>query len=67
MSVVVKALIGSTLEGDTERFSSAAQLGLAHAMRLWKDPFFKYTQYLSGAKRKFDAENAFTARRAACG
>lgn len=59
MNVVVKVLIGSTLEGDTERFSAAAQLGLAHAMRLWKDPFFKYTQHLSGAKRRFDAENAF--------
>ncbi|MEL6347537.1 MAG: cytochrome P450 [Myxococcota bacterium] len=59
MNVVVKGLIGSTLEGDTERFSSASQLGLTHAMRLWKDPFFKYTQHLTGAKRVFDAENAF--------
>ncbi|MEL6537556.1 MAG: cytochrome P450 [Bacteroidota bacterium] len=59
MNVVVKGLIGSTLEGDTERFSDAAQLGLAHAMRLWKDPFFKYTQHLSGAKKKFDRENEF--------
>ena len=59
MNVVVKGLIGSTLEGDTERFSAAAQLGLAHAMRLWKDPFFRFTQYLSGAKKKFDTENAF--------
>lgn len=59
MNVVVKGLIGSTLDGDTERFSSAAQLGLAHVMRLWKDPFYKYTQHVTGAKRKFDAENAF--------
>ncbi|HAA24461.1 MAG TPA: hypothetical protein DCR93_07955 [Cytophagales bacterium] len=59
MNVVVKGLIGSTLQGDTERFSDAAQLGLAHAMRLWKDPFFKFTQHLTGAKKKFDRENQF--------
>ena len=59
MNVVVKGLIGVTLAGDTERFAAASQLGLAHAMRLWKDPFFKYTQHISGAKKRFDTENAF--------
>lgn len=59
MQVVVNVLLGSSLEGDSERFSYASQVGLEHAMNLWKNPLYKYTQHLNGKKKSFEREKVF--------